>query len=106
MLNVDRNRINKLIKNNKKLYDFMEFKIEGKEESTNLLSIAKSFDNLNPILNKDTGETYCNIREMSNHTGIAFSGCQYHIKRGYNNKNEKIEKMSKQQFLTDSNYIK
>lgn len=106
MLSVDRNRINKIIKDNKKLYDFMEFKIEGKEESENLLSIIKSFDNLNPILNKDTGETYQNIREMSNSTGITFSSCQYYIKRGYNNKNEKIEKISKQQFLIDSNYIK
>lgn len=106
MLSVDRNRINNLIKNNKKLYDFIEFKTEGKEESDNLLSITKSFDNLNPIVNKDTGETYYNIRDMSIQTGNNFSSCQYYIKRGYNNKNEKIEKVDKQQFLIDCDYIK
>lgn len=106
MLNITRDRVNTIIKNNKKLYDFMEFKIENKEETDNLLSIIRSFDNLNPIENKDTGETYYNIREMSNNTGDTFSSCQYYIKRGYNNKNEKIEKIEKQQFLIDGNYIK
>lgn len=106
MLNITRGRVNTIIKNNKKLYDFMEFKIENKEETDNLLSIIRSFDNLNPIANKDTGETYYNIREMSNNTGDTFSSCQYYIKRGYNNKNEKIEKIEKKQFLIDSNYIK
>lgn len=105
MLNVDRNRINKTIKNNEKLYDFIEFKMENKEETNNLFSITRKFSNLNPFININTKETYYNIRDMSNKTGYNFDSCQYYIKRGYNSKDEKIEKLNKQQFLIECNYI-
>lgn len=100
MLNIDRNRINDIIKTDKKLYDFIKFKLENKKETKKLLSIKESFRNLNPILNKDTEEMYCNIREMSNITNTNFSTCQYYIKRGYNKNNEKIQK-NKQKTILD-----
>lgn len=106
MLKIDRNRVNKLIKDNKKLYDFIEFKLEGKEETDYKMSLAKNFHILNPIMNIDTGIIYSNVKEMSKQTGKGYSICQLYIKRGYNNKNEKIEKISKQKFLIESNYIK
>lgn len=106
MLNICKGNIHGAIKHNKKIYDFLELKTEDKEETSYKLSIIKSFNNLNPFINRDTGEMYYNIRDMSNKTQVAFSGCQYYITRGYNNKNEKIDKIDKRKFLIDSNYIK
>ncbi|QDF14379.1 hypothetical protein [Staphylococcus phage PMBT8] len=103
MLNICKGNIHGAIKHNQKIYDFLELKTEDKEETSYKLSIIKSFNNLNPFINRDTGEMYYNIRDMSNKTQVAFSGCQYYITRGYNNKNEKIDK---RKFLIDSNYIK
>lgn len=103
---LQRQYIRKAIKHNKKVYDFLELKTENREETSYKLSIIESFNNLNPSINRDTKEMYYNIRDMSNKTRVDFSTCQYYITRGYNNKNEKIDKINKRQFLIDSNYIK
>lgn len=105
-LNIGRDYIRILIKTNRKLCDFMEFRLEGKEETPYQLSINIILKYLNPIINQTTKELYCNIKEMSQKTNTTVSTSQYYLKRGYNKKNEKIEKITKEEFLIASGYLK
>lgn len=43
---------------------------------------------------------------MSQKTNTTVSTSQYYLKRGYNKKNEKIEKITKEEFLIASGYLK